>query len=522
MTDGRGLGPAGGVLTATAVICAAFAFVGLDASSYSIDELFAVFAVDHDGGLGETLRRVLTDTHPPFYYFALHGWARLFGTGEAPLRLLSAICATAALPVLFLGLKGSFSLQARAFAVALGAGSKLFFEEAQEVRNYGVGLLLAAALLVLAVNMWRRLARGQHVGVGWFAALAGVGLAAAMTHFYLLLAAGALHLALLLAARDARARMLVVASGLAILGPVALYVVALLRASKQNIQNMWFSNAPLDLADQALGGVTQAWTAGGLVAVTLLTIALVMHRPWRNAAPLGPSAGLLGVCVLTIGAVIAAGLVVSFTIAPSFGRKNLILLGPVFWMLGAWLWDAVAAQAQPGAARLLTVAVVILACSNVATVRTRPLARNEAWRESAAYVGAVPSCQGAPMPVVLPFVFGPSTPFFRELARTYFFGRYDRWPARLRVLTPAEFAPASASPALRGLLRARMAGGCPILAWGVHDVDPKIAEALRDEIAATAGVTPAQVRIRTFARQKVGLLGTSRPKSSAYVFERVG
>lgn len=518
--NGRGDSVATGVCLAATLVCAAFAFVGLDASSYSIDELFAVFVIDHGGGLGETLRRALSDTHPPLYYFVLDEWARLFGTAETPLRLLSAICATAALVVVLLGLRGSFSLPARAFAVALGAGSKLFFEEAQEVRNYGVGLLLAAILLVVVVKVWERLGRGERVETAWFVALAVVGLAGAMTHFYLLLEAGALHLGLLLAARDGRARLAIVASGLAILAPVSGYVVVLLSASKQDIHNMWFSNAPLDLADQMLGGMTQAWTAGGLVAIVLLVVALITRRPWRNAAPRGPDAGLLGLCLLTIGVVVIAGLMVSFAIAPSFGRKNLILLGPVFWMLGAWLWDAMRAQTPRGAEIGLTVAVVALTCSNATTVRTRLLPRNEAWRESAAYLATVQGCEAAPMPVVLPFVFGPSTPFFRDLARTYFFGRYDRWPARLVVHTPAEFTRNGAPPALSALLQARMAGGCPVLAWGVHDLDPEIAAGLRGDIAATARVAPDRIRIRTFERRKVGLLGTSRAKPSAYVFER--
>lgn len=502
-------------LLAMALVCAAFAFVGLGVSSYSVDELFTLFLIDHGGGPAEVVRRALTDTHPPAYYLALWGWAQAFGTGEGALRLFSAVCATGALAVFFLGIRGRFSLPACAFALALGAGSKLFFEEAQEVRNYALGLLVSAALLALALAIHRRIREGRTAGWRFWAGLWATGLLAAFIHFYLLLEVGAVHLFLLITARSLRTRGIIVLSGLTILLPVLVYVAALLHGTEQNIQAMWFSNAPGALFKQGLGGLTQAWSQLAIGAVAVLALAAFARR--GPAPPTGP----LLLCGLVIGGVLAAGLVVSFVLAPSFGRKNLIFLGPFFWMAGAWLYDAAAPDSRRAGGAALIALVLLLTVSNGLTVLTRLTPRNEPWRETAAYVDAVPGCEAKPLPVVLPFLFGPPTPFFRQLAEQRFFGHYDHWPQRLTAYLPREFAPAAAPLALRALLTERVRGqGCRILAWGVHDLDDDSVAAIRKGVAASAGVPEAGVMVKAFNRTKPGLLGTRSPRPNAYVFER--
>ncbi len=501
-------------LLAMTLVCAAFAFVGLGASSYSIDELFSLFIIDHAGGPGEVVRRALTDTHPPAYYLVLWGWSRAFGGGEAALRLFSAVCASGALAVFFLGIRKSFSLPACAFAVALGAGSKLFFEESQEVRNYAPGLLLSAGLLALTLAIHRRVRDGRAAGWPLWAGLWATGLLAAFTHFYLLLEVGAVHLFLLITARSLRTRGIIVLSGLTILLPILVYIAALLHGTEQNLQAMWFSNAPGFLFNQAFGGLTQAWSRLAIGAVAILALAAFGRR--KPSPPLAP----LHLSGLAIGGVLAAGLIVSFLLAPSFGRKNLIFLAPFFWMAGAWLYDAAAPDPKRRGGAALIGLLVLLTISNGLNILTRLLPRNEPWRESAAYVDAAPGCEAKPIPVVLPFLFGPPTPFFRRLAEDRFFGHYDRWSERLTAYTPQEFGPA-APPDLRALLTERAHGqGCRILAWGVHDLDAPTVTAIRTAIAASAGVPETTVKATAFNRIKPGLLGTSALRPNAYLFER--
>ncbi|MEL7209416.1 MAG: glycosyltransferase family 39 protein, partial [Actinomycetota bacterium] len=50
------------------------------------------------GDIAEALRH---DGHPPLYYFLLHGWIELFGTGDTAVRALSGVLSVLTLPVAF-------------------------------------------------------------------------------------------------------------------------------------------------------------------------------------------------------------------------------------------------------------------------------------------------------------------------------------------------------------------------------------------------------------------------------------
>lgn len=506
-----------------AAVCAAMAFAGLGVSSYWIDELFTLYVVDHQGGYAEVLRRALTDTHPPAFYFLFYSWTQAFGTSEVGTHLFSALLAVCALGVFFFGMSGSFSLPARAFALALAAGSKAFYDNSQFTRSYAFCILLAAVLLALGLAIHRRLARGLPLPPRLMGAVWAVSLLGAFSHFYLLLVAGGVHLFLLLSVRSWRERIIVVVSGLSIVALISGYVVSLVHHTEQPLGEMWFNNSPSLLGRQAISAVGKAFS--GLTAVGLLILALQPLRERLAVAdritlrpqhvPLAPLAMIWSVTLVTVG----TGLFISIVFVPSFGQRNLLVLMPFWWMLGAWLYERAAPDPRQWVGRGLLALLVVALAINMFQLKGRFLPRQEEWRVSASYVNGLDACRGQEIPVVLPWIFGPPTPFFRNLAQVYFFGRYDQQPSRLTVLSPEEFSPRGASPALRALYGQRLAGGCPVLAWGVHDLKPDRVEALRENIAATAGVPLEKVRVRVFNRYAVKLLGKVKARPSAWVFE---
>jgi hypothetical protein len=107
------------------------------------------------------------DIHPPFYFWLLHGWARLNGLsmGMVPAqiafvtRLLSVMAGVVSVALLYqLAWRSSPALNSRlagSAAAAIGAFSPFWLAESQETRMYTVGfaLLLAASVLLLAA--WR-------------------------------------------------------------------------------------------------------------------------------------------------------------------------------------------------------------------------------------------------------------------------------------------------------------------------------------------------------------------------------
>ena len=504
---------------ALSLLCCVFAFVGLGVTSYWIDELFTLFVIDHDGGMKEVLSRALTDTHPPAYYFIAHAWIRLFGSGEVPLRALSAIFAVAAVGLFFQVLKPWFSLPARAVATLVAAASTLTFDYAQTARSYSLCVLIAVGLMGLALAVHARAREGEPVpwrllGPFWLLSLLG-----SYTHFYLFLMVGGLHFFFLLEAKTARFRILVLVSGALLFVLMAAYVAVLLRDTRQDLQNMWFKNTPSFLFKQALWAVGRTWS-GGIGAILALALA-----PWSDRlrqarglpVPTPPDRPLwpLAMSGTVVAVTVAAGLAVSFAVAPSFGKRNLLVFAPFLWLLPAWLYDAVAPDPATRGGKLLIGSVLVLIGVNAAQLPVRFKPRDEDWRASAAYVASLPGCRTTDLPVVLPWIFGPSTPFFRDLAQRYFYGRYYPDFVHLHAFTPDEFDRPDRTPALQALLARR--DGCPVVAWGVHDLDEENEPALAADLSRAIG---AKVVEKRFDFRRPGAVGFSKRTTGAWVYLR--
>jgi mannosyltransferase len=119
-----------------------------------------------------------SESTPPLYYCVAWVWARVFGYGEAGLRLLSALSGVALIPVLYGAGARLVSRRAGVIAAALAACSPLLIWYSQEARSYELlALLVSLSLLAFAVVSARPSTRWL---VGWVIASA----AALATHYY--------------------------------------------------------------------------------------------------------------------------------------------------------------------------------------------------------------------------------------------------------------------------------------------------------------------------------------------------
>ncbi len=117
--------------------------------------------------------------HPPLYYLAAHGWARLFGASIGGYRAIAAIFGAIALVAMFWLGRQLFPLHPTVawLATALMAVSPvqiIYSQEAREYSLWAVGLLLAHGALVRAVRLnqpliW--LAYGLALGLSWYGSL---------------------------------------------------------------------------------------------------------------------------------------------------------------------------------------------------------------------------------------------------------------------------------------------------------------------------------------------------------------
>ena len=504
-----------------------FAFVGLTANGYSADELFTVFLIDHHGGLPEVFRRALTDTHPPAYYAALYGWSRMFGLSESALRSLSALFCIAAASVFAFGAGRAFSPAARAFAAAVGATSYVWFFESQNVRNYGLCLLVSAILLVLAVRARSAARQGRPVPIALILGLWITGLVGAFVHFYEFLTVGAVFLYLVLTIPQARLRLGLIAGGLIILGLDLAFIRLLLGHTHQDIHHMWFRSDPRFLLG-VLGGAYRS-TLGVFASLAALILAAIAVRRRLRRSPetlAGPTEGgwTTGLCLFCPAGVYLAGVAVSLLLAPSISSQNVLVASPFLWGLMARLYDLGGPRGPSRGATALGGVLVVLVGAELSLLPARVLPRTEPWREGAGVVRALPGCEGQAIPVVQPPRFGPPTPFFRDLSERYLFGWYLRGSGvRARAFQPETFTGSRSDPELTSLLRQRMttAGACPALAWAAHDVDAAEAQAIGRNLSMLAASAGGRVRVQTFYSTPQRGLGFPRQAAAwIYLFDR--
>lgn len=99
--------------------------------------------------LGDLLNALRTDGSPPLYYLLLHGWMKLFGTGDVAVRSLSTLLAVGAVGLVpAAGRRFGGSRVAAASALLLGS-LPFLHRYATEARMYSLVVLLSVAGFVL-------------------------------------------------------------------------------------------------------------------------------------------------------------------------------------------------------------------------------------------------------------------------------------------------------------------------------------------------------------------------------------
>jgi mannosyltransferase len=248
----------------------------------------------------DIVRAAAVDVHPPLYYLLLKGWAALFGTSEAAVRSLSAVCG--ALAALFTAMLGQrwFGARAGGLAGLAAAVSPLGVYYGQEARMYALAALLAVVLW-LALDLWLVQASRRWLAFYALAALAGL-----LTHYFfvtIVAASGALGLLALVFGHDTRPDHALSRSG-AVLRWVALHVAL----AAAYLPLVWSSRGSLAgwsatretpgpaliavdaLRALALGPVAPLATMQWLPLFVLLLLAVGLWpapvRPWQRAMAL--------------------------------------------------------------------------------------------------------------------------------------------------------------------------------------------------------------------------------------------
>jgi hypothetical protein len=512
-----------------ALIACAATFVGLSSSGLWIDELFSVYLIHHHGGLGEVFRRQLTDTHPPFYSFLLYGWTQLAGFSEAALRLPSAVFAVLAVAIFAVGTRRVLSTTAIAFACAVATMSDFWFFQSQNARSYTLSMMLAAGMLSVAIAFRRRIRSRPDFPVALWIGLSALALVASFTHAYLLLAQGMVLLVLILTLPSWRVRAALVATGLIVLACNAVYYKMLMHASKQDLQDMWFSNSTGFFYQQTHQALSLL--IAGQVAIVIAFLLLFACRRLIVGEPLfafdhQDTRWTTLVAGTALVGIVVCGIGVSLAVAPSYSDRNLLTCSPFAWFLLGRLYDAAGPRGDTRNSSIVAVLAMLMVGSYLLLLNGRELSRNESWRATSHYVEQLPGCAGQPLPVMLPYRFGHESAYFRTLAEQNFFSYYMPEGSRPEAYMPGELAARHPMPGLPELLASRAAnadvGGCPLLAWAVHDLDEGRALKIALDLARQPGVAPRRVLMQEFdsnvrQRLKWKLKWQTTPEGYVYI-----
>jgi len=510
-----------------------FAFVGLSTSSFWADELFTMRVIHPTGGIAGVFSRVLTDVHPPVYYFFLYGWTQLFGTTEFTTRLPSAVMAVSALLVFAYGVRRLASPTATAFACALTAGCSLFwFEQAQNARSYGLILLISSGLLATAIALYRHARTSSNLPIATWLLLTALGLIGSQTHSYMLLAFGMLLLYLIVTLRHGRLRIAFVASGVVVLAVYLMFLWLLAHAGAHAGANgfagTWFQNNPPFFATQIRRAVLGLTNRQSAFVVAIMLLVLLAHRRKHTGKVFvsdrdhGEANWAAGLCGFVLVGTIVCGIGVSLLVAPSFSYRNVLTCAPFGWLLIARLYDLAGPRVRTRSSAVLAGLVVLLISSQmVVLLRGRMLPLNEAWRASSEYVRGLPGCAGPTLPVVvMPGTYGSAmNADVHEMVEHDYFGYYLPPSYHLHAYLPDELMQhyAESKPTT-----SNSSSACPLVAWGLHDLDQQKALNLAMRLAREPGVTPPDVEPHQIVLQELlnyQLQWVSwNPHPSAFVF----
>ena len=371
------------LLFAITLIGAAIRFTTVDRQSFSTDEAATWAIISH--GFGHVWSAVINhESTPPLYYVLAWLWSRVFGTGEAGLRSLSALCGTATIPVMWAAGRRLASGRVGLMAALLTAINPLLFWYSQEARAYSLMVLLSA-LSLLAMSWALQRATGLRL-LAW-----GLTGALALTsHYFAAFAVvpEAIALLVLLGRRGSLNDDRVVLA----LTPVVVVGIALgVLARHQSHANASFATAATgSLAVRLARLVRQDALGLGqplevlLVVVGALVIAGALALLIARASGRERDGGLLALGIGAGG--VALALVVAAIWTDYFDTRNLLATWPALTLAVA------AGLAAAPAGRLVAVGLgglAILGLVCIANVILDPDFQRDDWRGAVRAIGPV-------------------------------------------------------------------------------------------------------------------------------------
>jgi uncharacterized membrane protein len=291
-----GLQPEVWLIVAITVLAAVLRFVAISSQSYWMDESQAVHELHL--GFGAMLHAWSRyEWNPPLYLVIAWPWAKVFGTGEAGLRPLSALLGVAAVPLIYLCGRELISRRAGLVAALFAAVNPFMIWYSQEAREYMLLVALCAASLLMFIRAWQRPSTRT---IAWWGVLSALALLTQYFAGFLIVAEGVL----LVYRTRSRASVLALAGLGAVSAALVPHVLVRLDRPAQFIVSVPLSQriqqVPVTFGMNTLyqSGIVSygLWGAAALAAIVI--VLLVIGSDERELRGAGLAAGLAAAVLL--------------------------------------------------------------------------------------------------------------------------------------------------------------------------------------------------------------------------------
>ena len=329
------------ILAAITIAGAALRFATIAHQSYWYDEATTVRELHRSfGGLLSAVAN--QESTPPLYYVLAWVWVKVFGTGEAGLRSLSALAGVGLIPVTYLCARALVSKATGLLAAALTALSPFLIWYSQEARAYMLLALLCGLSFLFFI---RALRQPSTRNLGWWAACSSL---AVLTHFFAGFVVAPEAIWLLLAVRS---RAMVIAA--TVVGVIQAALIPLLVGDVGHPLLGWIKQFPLLVRIKQVPvafGFGTLYLDGSLTAQGLVIgaglIVVVAALVWFGADRAGRRGAVLA------GTVLATAILVPLLLA-AVGHDYYVARN----LLGAWVALAVLVAIACTAPRTLPLGV---------------------------------------------------------------------------------------------------------------------------------------------------------------------
>ncbi len=433
-------------------------FYRLDAQSLWNDEGTSVAVARRDPAT--IARDAAADIHPPLYYWLLHGWVRLAGTGEAEVRSLSALLGVALVALTYALGRLLAGRWAGLTAATLAAINPFQVYYSQEARMY----MLLAVWSALAFYAALRWAGGDGSRRRWGIVYVLAAAAGLYTHYAFPMVLAAINLIVLLELALHRPALPRLGAWLALQAAALLLFLPWLPTALRQLGTWPRANQPLDLT-AAVTAIAQLLLAGPAappltenVAFLLLIAAIFIPSRLRNRLS-GVVSGLTPIVWLLVPVALILGL----GLFKEAYLKFLLVVSPAFCLLAGRFLAAPLREERIlryGTAFVCAFLALYFLYASAFGLRSYyhdPAYARDDYRGIAAYVEAV----GRPGDAVLL-----NAPGQQEVFGYYYAGSLPVYP--LPESRPLD--PATTTAALQAL--ARPGGRVFAVLWATDESDP--------------------------------------------------